>query len=77
MKPRVLVVDDEPPQLEILRLILGSEGYDVAAAASGRSAPATHGPHALDVVVNHHKNPDQWGNTRHEEILRSRAPAWC
>jgi DNA-binding NtrC family response regulator len=70
VKPRVLVVDDEPPQLEILRLILGSEGYDVAAAASGRGALATLGRQAFDVVLTDLKMPDLSGITLLEEILR-------
>jgi len=76
VKPRVLVVDDEPPQLEILRLILGAEGYDVATAASGRAALATLGRQAFDVVLTDLKMPDVSGITLLEEILRAQ-PSAC
>jgi DNA-binding NtrC family response regulator len=76
VKPRVLVVDDEPPQLAILRLILGSEGYDVATAPSGRGALATLGRQAFDVVLTDLKMPDLSGITLLEEILRAQ-PGAC
>jgi DNA-binding NtrC family response regulator len=76
VKPRVLVVDDEPPQLEILRLILGSEGHDVATASSGRAALATLGRQAFDVVLTDLKMPDVSGITLLEEILRAQ-PGAC
>jgi DNA-binding NtrC family response regulator len=76
VKPRVLVVDDEPPQLAILRLILGSEGYDVATASSGRGALATLGRQAFDVVLTDLKMPDLSGITLLEEILRAQ-PGAC
>ena len=76
MKPRVLVVDDEPPQLEILRLILGSEGYEVATAASGRGALAALRRQPFDVVLTDLKMPDLSGIALLEEILREQ-PGAC
>ena len=35
---RVLVVDDDPDNRELLEIILGAEGYDVVTADSGHSA---------------------------------------
>ena len=35
---RILIADDEPDILEILRLLLEGEGYEVTAAADGREA---------------------------------------
>jgi DNA-binding NtrC family response regulator len=72
----VLVVDDEPPQLEILRLILGSEGYDVAAAASGRAALAALRRQAVDVVLTDLKMPDLSGIALLEELQREQ-PGAC
>jgi len=37
-RPRILVVDDEPAILSLLRRILQPEGYDVVAAANGEQA---------------------------------------
>ena len=76
MKPRVLVVDDEPPQLEILRLILGSEGYDVAAASAGRAALAALRRQPFDLVLTDLKMPDLSGIALLEEIQREQ-PGAC
>lgn len=38
MKPRVLIVDDEPDVLELVDFKLSSQGYDVVKAASGLEA---------------------------------------
>lgn len=38
--PRILVVDDDPDFVEVARLILTKEGYDVVCAASGEEALA-------------------------------------
>jgi DNA-binding NtrC family response regulator len=76
VKPRILVVDDEPPQLEILRLILGSEGNEVATAASGRGALAALRRQPFDLVLTDLKMPDLSGIALLEEILRAQ-PGAC
>jgi len=76
MKARVLVVDDEPPQLEILRLILGSEGYEAVATGSGRGALAALRRQPFDVVLTDLKMPDLSGIALLEEILREQ-PGAC
>ncbi len=38
MKPRILVVDDEPDICKALTFLLNREGYSVAAANSGEQA---------------------------------------
>jgi putative two-component system response regulator len=53
---RILAVDDQPENLELLGAILGDEGFDVAFAADGPSALAAverHAPQAvlLDVMM--------------------------
>jgi DNA-binding NtrC family response regulator len=76
VKPQVLVVDDEPPQLEILRLILGSEGYEVVAAASGRAALAALRRQPFDLVLTDLKMPDLSGIALLEQIQREQ-PGAC
>jgi CheY-like chemotaxis protein len=49
--PRVLVVDDDPQVLRLLRVNFELEGYDVAAASSGKEALETIAAEAPDVVV--------------------------
>jgi DNA-binding NtrC family response regulator len=58
MKGRVLVVDDERRQRDILQMILEAEGYETAAAANGRSALAVAATEPFDVVLTDLKMPD-------------------
>jgi DNA-binding NtrC family response regulator len=76
VKARVLVVDDEPAQLEVLRLILTGEGYDVVTAASGKGALATLRRQPFDVVLTDLKMPDSSGIALLEEIQRAQ-PGAC
>jgi two-component system response regulator PilR (NtrC family) len=76
VKARVLVVDDEPPQLEILRLILGDEGYEVVTAGSGRGALAALRKQPVDLVLTDLKMPDVSGITLLEQIQRAQ-PGAC
>lgn len=48
---RVLVVDDEPQVLRLLRTALGERGYDVTTAAGGAEALAAFSRRAPDVVI--------------------------
>lgn len=50
-RPRVLVVDDEPPIVELVRGYLRREGWEVLTAADGPAAIAAVREHAPDVVV--------------------------
>lgn len=49
--PRVLVVDDDPQVLRLLRVNFELEGYDVASAANGEEALAAIASQAPDVLV--------------------------
>ena len=40
MKPKILVVDDEPDALELIEVNLKGAGFDVLRAANGREALA-------------------------------------
>lgn len=48
---KILVVDDEPNIVELARLYLKNEGYDVLAAADGRAAVAAVRQHSPDLVL--------------------------
>lgn len=48
---RILVVDDEPNIVELLRLYLEKEGFSVIAARDGDEALALHARHDPDLVV--------------------------
>lgn len=50
-RPRILVVDDEPQLLRVLRTGLKSRGYDVRAAADGLSAFDTFSDWHPDLVI--------------------------
>ena len=60
-RARVLVVDDEPHQREILQMILESEGYEVALAGNGRQARKACEREPFDVVLTDLRMPDLSG----------------
>lgn len=51
MKPRVLVVDDEPDIRELLRDILDDEGYDVAVAEHAEAARESRRQRRSDLIL--------------------------
>jgi DNA-binding NtrC family response regulator len=51
MSWRILVVDDEAPQREIISLILSSEGWEVGTAAGARDAMRSLDPSPPDVIL--------------------------
>jgi DNA-binding NtrC family response regulator len=75
VKPRVLVVDDEAPQVEILRLILEAEGYEVTSASTGRGALAALRREPAPIVLTDLRMPDISGLALLEQILRERPTA--
>lgn len=50
-KPMVLVVDDEPQILRVMRASLPPRGYDVKVAVSGQEALKVMEKHVLDLVI--------------------------
>lgn len=48
---RILIVDDEPQVVEVLRLYLTREGYRINSAADGRAALAAFDDHPPDLVI--------------------------
>jgi DNA-binding response OmpR family regulator len=61
--PRVLIVDDEPDILLMLRVNLETQGYDTAIAADGETALARVGEDSFDVMLLDVMMPvmDGWG----------------
>ena len=48
---RVLVVDDQPPNVRLLEAILTPRGYDVLTASSGEQALELIGAEEIDLVL--------------------------
>lgn len=48
---RILVIDDEPTVLEMLRTFLERRGFDVVAAPHGDAGLQAHASQAVDLVV--------------------------
>ncbi len=61
MKARVLVVDDEPPQRQIVKLILEGEGYETECAANGPKALTFLREQRFDVILADLKMPAMSG----------------
>jgi DNA-binding NtrC family response regulator len=73
---RVLVVDDERHQRDILEVILQSEGYETAAARNGRHALQLARDQPFDVVLTDLKMPDMDGIALLQELDRAQ-PGVC
>ena len=64
---RILVVDDEPPIRKLLRMGLGTQGYQTLDAPDGRTALALVDKEPVDLVILDLGLPDLAGH----EVLRS------
>jgi two-component system NtrC family response regulator len=58
---RILVVDDEPTQLELVGGFLRKQGFEVAETASGRAAVARFKHEPFDLVLTDQRMPDLSG----------------
>jgi two-component system response regulator PilR (NtrC family) len=67
VKPRVLIVDDEPSMREMLRIVLRRDGYDVLVADNGRQAIALLQREQVDLLLSDIRMPDVTG----VEVLRA------
>jgi DNA-binding NtrC family response regulator len=76
MKGRVLVVDDEVRQRDILRMILQAEGYETETAGNGRQALSAARREPFDVVLTDLKMPDLNGIELLTELMRAQ-PGSC
>lgn len=75
MQRKILVVEDDPDQLEALRLTLKSAGYAVGAAANGNDALAKTGTDSPDLIVMDLMLPGQNGFDLCEKLRRDPATA--
>ena len=69
MKGRILAVDDERHQRDILQLILNTEGYETTVAGNARQALLEARNQAFDVILTDLKMPDKSGIGLLEELL--------
>jgi DNA-binding NtrC family response regulator len=76
VKGRVLVVDDEKHQRDILEMILDSEGYESVSARNGRHALETLRDQPFDAVLTDLKMPDMSGIELLTELLEAQ-PGLC
>jgi len=70
-KWKVLIVDDEAYQRDILQVILGNEGFAVKCAENGQRAVEMSASFAPDVVLCDLKLPDMEGTQVMEQLLTS------
>jgi DNA-binding NtrC family response regulator len=75
-KGRVLVVDDEQRQRDILKMILEADGYETATAANARQARDAVRSEPVDVVLTDLKMPHKDGIALLSELLESQ-PGLC
>ncbi len=59
--PAILVVDDEPEMLDILRQVLAAAGYRVVTAGNGREASAELAREKFDLVLTDLLMPERDG----------------
>jgi two-component system response regulator PilR (NtrC family) len=61
VRPRILVVDDEPSMREMLRIVLRRDGFDVVVAENGRTAVETLEHERVDLLLSDIRMPDLSG----------------
>ena len=61
VKPRILIVDDEPSMREMLRIVLRRDGYDVTVAANGTQAIDILKRERVDLLLSDIRMPDLSG----------------
>jgi two-component system, NtrC family, response regulator PilR len=72
-KGRILVVDDEKHQRDILEMILESEGYEIVTAGTGRQARDAFRTHGFDCVLTDLKMPDISGIDLLSDLMKLQA----
>src|SRR5436190_16549966 len=72
IRPRVLVVDDERVQADLLAHVLGGEGFETRAAYSPQEAFVEARKFRPDVVISDFRMPGASGLDLFEQIMRLR-----
>lgn len=70
-RQRILIIDDEPSQLELLRILLNSKGYVVRCAATGKDGLSLNSIFQPDAVILDIHLPDISGLTVLEELKKT------
>ena len=73
MKPKILIVEDEPAIAENIQYVFESEGLDSVLATTGAAVPALLAAHAIDLILLDIGLPDTTGLDVLREIRRTRA----
>ena len=66
MKPRVLVIDDEPRMVEVIAMVLRREGYEVTPETDAEKGLALHASEPFDLLITDLRMPGPDGL----EVLR-------
>ena len=67
---KILIVDDDALQRDLLQGFLQKKGYDAATAANGKEALAYFGSHPVQLVILDHRMPDLNGDAVLAEMKR-------
>lgn len=70
-RQRILIIDDEPSQLELLRILLNSKGYIVRCATTGKDGLSLNSIFQPDAVILDIHLPDISGLTVLEELKKT------
>ena len=74
MRPRILVVDDEPYVCDAIRMMLVFDGHHVETASSGRDALAVFDKGKFDLVITDYAMPQMRGDELAQRI-KQRSPS--
>ena len=61
MKPKILVVDDEPSHRQMMEAVLSAEGYEIAQAESGQAAIDAVEAKFYDLIIMDIRMPELGG----------------
>jgi two-component system catabolic regulation response regulator CreB len=73
VKPKILIVEDEPAIADNIQYVFESEGLDTVLASTGAAVPALMAAHTIDLILLDIGLPDMTGLDLLREIRRTRA----
>ena len=71
-KPHVLIIDDEPEILDLLRMMLITEGFEVSVAGCGEAGLMKLGEASYDAVVCDYMMPKMDGITLLKQVRKNK-----